>query len=288
MTPERRQHRTPVVLLPLDGTAESCAAMPVARSLAAIARATLHIAYVTPQPMPIEQTRRHLALSEKQLVGTVLDTVTGAPAEGIVRLAVERHSLVIVMAMHDGHPGVESGLGSVAEGVLRNSPCPILLVPPYRPAHWHMQRILLPQDGTPEAAAIIESAARLAARVPAELLLLHVGGIPGAAEPGTIKVPTYMDQPHHEWPQWTREFVERVRGLGHLPRELKLRLFVARGDAGDEIVKAATAHAVDLIIMPWHGSLAPQRAVALKAVIRGGVSPVLILSFAAGADLHIV
>jgi nucleotide-binding universal stress UspA family protein len=52
----------------------------------------------------------------------------GEPPEEIVREARERRCDVIVMGTH-GHTGLTRVLlGSVAEGVLRHAPCPVLTV----------------------------------------------------------------------------------------------------------------------------------------------------------------
>ena len=53
---------------------------------------------------------------------------TGAPAETIVRAAKEWSADLIVIASH-GRTGVRRALlGSVAEGVMRSAPCPVLVV----------------------------------------------------------------------------------------------------------------------------------------------------------------
>jgi nucleotide-binding universal stress UspA family protein len=52
---------------------------------------------------------------------------TGAPAEAIVSTAKEWPADLIVIASH-GRTGVRRALlGSVAEGVMRNAPCPVLV-----------------------------------------------------------------------------------------------------------------------------------------------------------------
>lgn len=275
------------VLLPLDGTRQSLAALPVARRMAELAGATLHIVHAAESTLAPDELRERLVLDAETLAGAVLDAVTGAPAAGIVRLAAERHSLLIVMAMHDGRPDADSGLGSVAEGVMRTAPCPVLLVPPERlPAAWRLEQVLLPQDGTPGTATAIGPTIHLAHRAGAELLVLHVAGpaMATSEETGALTVPRYMDQPQHEWPAWSREFLDRVRGMCHFPAELDLKLFLAKGEPGAEILRLAAERDADLIVLPWHGSLASDRALILKAVIRDAPCPVLVLPFKVAAD----
>ena len=54
----------------------------------------------------------------------------GVPLFGIVQLATELHASFIVLGTHGRHGIARWLLGSVAEGVLRQAPCPVLVVPP--------------------------------------------------------------------------------------------------------------------------------------------------------------
>ena len=52
---------------------------------------------------------------------------SGAPAEDVVRLAAERHVDLVVVGTH-GRTGVRHALlGSVAEGIVRQAPCAVLV-----------------------------------------------------------------------------------------------------------------------------------------------------------------
>ena len=55
--------------------------------------------------------------------------VEGNPAEEIVRAAAEWPADVIVIGSHGRRGVTRALLGSVAEGVMRQSPCPVLVVP---------------------------------------------------------------------------------------------------------------------------------------------------------------
>lgn len=283
MIDERRGAKAPGVLLPLDGTSQSRTAIPVAKSLAELTSTTLHIVYAAEQTLSPQELKDRLGLADEDLTGAVLGTVESLPGEGVVRLADDRGSLLIVMAMHDGHPLPDIGLGSVAAEVVETAPCPVLLVPPGRVASdWKMETVLLPQNGTPEMAAAVQPIAHLAYRAGAELLVLHVAGTKQTAppaEPGALTVPMYMDQPQHEWPVWTEEFVDRVRSLAHLPEGFEPRFFLGQGEPGAEIVRLAEQQGADMIVLAWHESLEPERAATIKAVIRDAPCPVLILPF---------
>ena len=283
MIDERRGGKAPTVLLPLDWTTQSRAALPVAKGLAELTSTTLHIVYAADRAFSAQELKDKLGLTDEELTGAVLATVESLPAEGIVRLADDRGSLLIVMAMHDGNPLPDIGLGSVAAEVVEMAPCPVLLVPPGRVASdWKMETVLLPQNGTPAMAAAVQPIAHLAYRAGAELLVLHVAGTEQTApavESGTFTVPMYMDQPQHEWPVWTEEFVDRVRSLAHLPEGFEPRFFLGQGEPGAEIVRLAEEQGADMIVLAWHESLEPERAATIKAVIRDAPCPVLILPF---------
>jgi universal stress protein A len=61
---------------------------------------------------------------------TVQFVQAGQPAEAIAKTAKEWSADLIVIASH-GHTGVARAvLGSVAESVMRNAPCPVLVVRP--------------------------------------------------------------------------------------------------------------------------------------------------------------
>lgn len=69
----------------------------------------------------LEETLERVGASGEALV------LEGSPARAIVRLAEERHAAMVVVATH-GRTGLRRmALGSVAERVLRNAPCSVLV-----------------------------------------------------------------------------------------------------------------------------------------------------------------
>jgi nucleotide-binding universal stress UspA family protein len=62
------------------------------------------------------------------------EVLVGAPATEIVRYASERGVDVIVLGTHGRGPVRRAFLGSVAERVVREAPCPVLIVRPAAPA----------------------------------------------------------------------------------------------------------------------------------------------------------
>ena len=144
---------------------------------------------------------------------------------------------------------------------------------------WTPKRILVPQDGSAEAARALCPAARLAEHTGAEMLILHVSSdCPTAPpRPGALEFPAYVDRPHHEWPSWVACFLERVRHLCSLSTLTELRFQWAHGDPAREIVAVARQKKADLVTMSWHRSVEPGRSQVVRQVVRDSPCPILIL-----------
>jgi len=112
-----------------------------------------------------------------------------------------------------------------------------------------------------------------------ELRVLHVAipTGPRTSEAGAICVPTYVDQPQHEWPAWQDEFVSTFRRQCGCPPSVPLGVIVASGLSAEEILKHTEVASVDLILIGWHGNFRAQHARTLKRVIRDAPCPVLIV-----------
>lgn len=272
---QARPAREAAVIVPLDGHDGSLSALPVARELAVLAGATLHLAHVDPARVPAaEGLLSMLHLSRSDVNGVVLDPRVGTPAAQIVDLARETHSTFIVLCPHADASGAAHGLGSTAEGILENAPCPVIFVPPARGAKpWHFGSALVPHDGTPSSSAAVPAMVELVRRAHASLWVLYVAQADGTSpEAGGLAMPRYVDQPQHEWPSWIDEFLDRF----HLKGVPNMRFAVAAGEPGDEILRASRLHEVDLIVLGWRGTLASKRAVVLKKILAEAPCPVLV------------
>lgn len=263
------------IIVPLDGRDATLSALPVAREVAQLAQATLHLVHVDPSRVPAPGSLpAMLHLSPSDVGGVVLDPRAGAPAEQIVGLAREMRAAFIVLCPHADANAPGKGLGSTAEGVLSAAPCPVLFVPPSRGVRpWHFRAALVPHDGTPTTSGAVPPMVALLRRAHASLWVLYVAGGDGAAvEAGGLSMPQYIDQPQHEWPSWIDEFLERF----HLKGVPGLRFAVAAGEPGCEILRAAREHAVDLIVLGWRGTLASKRATVIKKILAEAPCPVLV------------
>ncbi len=101
--------------------------------------------------------RRQKELAEKGLQVRILLKEGGARTE-LIETVTEQAVDLMVLSSHGRTGGGRWLLGSVAEGVLRHSPCPVLLV--RGEADW--QRLLVPLDGSPDSLQAVTVAATLA------------------------------------------------------------------------------------------------------------------------------
>jgi universal stress protein A len=140
------------ILLPTDFSDDSTAATIYACELASKFDAELHILHTlehhltsTPEfalglslPTYISESKAAVEAKLSSLLDSswsagrtvVRAVIDGAPKEEIVRYARKKHIDLIVLSTH-GRTGLSHVLlGSVAESVVRNSPCPVLTVRP--------------------------------------------------------------------------------------------------------------------------------------------------------------
>jgi nucleotide-binding universal stress UspA family protein len=130
------------ILYPTDFSARADHALPLARALARDYGAKLIVAHVNPPPIPMgelnmltpdpagEREARKNRLADYRVEDPAIAVehvlLDGDAATEIAGLAGERGVDLIVMGTH-GRTGLgRLLLGSVAEGVLRKAPCPVL------------------------------------------------------------------------------------------------------------------------------------------------------------------
>jgi nucleotide-binding universal stress UspA family protein len=137
------------ILVPTDFSACSDAAVRYARALCQAFDAELHLLHVVQDPYtqpwaaeafpaPLgemleqwqQQARERLAalVPDHETSRSRMATVVGSPFYEIVRYAEEQQIDLIVIGTHGRGPIGHMLLGSVAEKVVRKSPCPVLTV----------------------------------------------------------------------------------------------------------------------------------------------------------------
>lgn len=266
-----------IILVPLDGSEQALSALPVAKVLSQVNQAEIHILHVGERESGKAQLRARLAHGTPLLEGLTIDTSIGTPPAQILQVARQIGPLLIVMCKHRyASPG--KLLGSTAMNVLHDATCPMVLVPPERGTmRWHLHHVLVPHDGTPTTSAALRPAAELADRACAELLVAHVTDVRAIpTEPGSLTAPRYIDQPQHDLPGWSSEFLDRLAcfcPLGHV----HVRVTLARGDPATEIVHLSESQSTDLIVLAWRGRWAAPHATIVKDVLRDARCPIMVV-----------
>jgi len=120
------------ILVPVDGSPPSLAALDHALALAEDYDATIEVLNVVPEAGTATLATADLSISEavekaRGSGGRIsLRVITGDPVREIVKAA---HDIdLIVIGTHGRVGRLHSLLGSVAEDVVRNAPCPVLTV----------------------------------------------------------------------------------------------------------------------------------------------------------------
>ncbi len=281
MTPRKRARS--LVVVAWDGSPAAATAFPVARMIGAQLGADVEILHFLPKGAGAgaiaDAAGQHgLGDAEKPR----LRVETGDPVEGILRTAQDAAVQVVILTTHGR--AVEEGrrLGRVAEQVVARTTTPIILVRPEAPpVREELKRLLLPVDGTPKTAKALQPATDLAARLGASLDLLYVAARDGdrPTERGSMTTPRYVDQRHHEWPDWADEVVERLAVCcANCPPEVPVEMHLAHGDIGREIERFAIEHKSDAIVLVRRSRLQVGRAKILRAVITRAPCPILICS----------
>jgi nucleotide-binding universal stress UspA family protein len=159
---------------------------------------------------------------------------------------------LIVMGSH-GRSGFERFLlGSVAEKVLRNAPCPVLTVPPraVTAAKLPFRRILCPVDFSEASLAALQTAFSMAEEADARLIVLHVVDWP---DDESILVTAsgnedLLVQVEREAAQRLDSFITDESRVWSRP-ETKVSI----GKAYREVLATAEDMAADLIVIGVHG-----------------------------------
>jgi nucleotide-binding universal stress UspA family protein len=269
------------ILVPLDGSTASKAALPVARSLARLFTATLHVLYVRDGGLDAQQTFQELGLTGEDIQGVVLDRLTGDPAEALFSATQTFLHPLLVMCTHTAEDTEQLSFGGIAEAVLSKGPALVVLIAPERGLEeWNIRSILLAHDGTPSADEAIAPAAEIASRVKAEVTAVHVAtrSAQQPDEEGSLPAPRYIDQPQHEWPSWGEEFLQRMLALGAPQKAITFKLLVTGGQPGSEVAQFARDTCADLVVVSWRGHFEESRAGTLKVITRRSGCPVLLVN----------
>ena len=289
------------ILCPVDLSESSDRSLAHAAALARWYDARLTVLHVVPtfDPVPVrgaldeplrvvnpmsreqvlEEMRRSLDLADVS-PQALLVAEAGDPQKTIVDQAISNRADLIVMGTHGRRGFKRLLLGSVAEAVLHEAPCPVLTVPPRVPAGASQavtfKRILCPVDFSPSGLQALGFALDLARQADGLVTLLHVVEWLPEEEPRASA--------HFNVSEYRRYIAEDA--------EQRLRLLVTEesrtwieidsvlvfGRAHREILRAAEKKPADLIVMGAQGRGGVDLALfgsTTQQVVRGAACPVL-------------
>ena len=271
------------IIVPLDGSARSQAALPVAASLAHAAGATLDLVRVHLEERPDladdptwdEMFREGelgyleaLASAYEPLAGTRVSTALLDPpvAASLIEYAAGRDEPLFVMAGR-GRTGLQRALlGSTADALVRHGDVPVLVLrdrgpdePPSWKANPHpFKRIVLPLDGTMYAEGGIAHAVAMVHATGARLHLVRVvGPVVTSAVLGAFTMHSLL--PYDDTTTVRNEMAEDY--LSAIVDRIKVqstRITVTTEvalstDPATAIIETCRRTATDLVVIPTHG-----------------------------------
>ena len=281
------------ILVPLDGSALSERALPVAIHLAQITNAQVVLvrsAWVHHMTEFDDPEREIKALEEAEHylnevkghfddAGIVVDTAVpfAPPAEGILVEADLRRADLIIMSTH-GRSGMGRWVfGSVAEEVLHKSPTPVMLVrawDTHRTAEVEPQpsQVLVPLDGSVFAEAVIPYATELAKLLNGTVVLVRVVPMPVvwasplAGQPyPTLEI---VNEEEAEARAYLEDLATRVRQEG-----VRVQTILRVDVVSRAIVEESHLPGLAYVVMATHGRTGLKRALfgstALEVMHRG-------------------
>jgi nucleotide-binding universal stress UspA family protein len=299
------------ILVPLDGSPLAEIALPYAEELATHLGSEItlinvmgasenqdkpeHRVYISKMTALTEQNIKKSPDSTREKV-KVTSAIIGAPglrhpAEEIVEYAVKENISLIIIATH-GRTGISRwALGSTANKVARASKCPVLLIRATAdvPKNIHLEKILVPIDGSKPGEAVLPYVENLASKLKIGVSLLNVVEPPYhiyqySEEPGfyggsgIVRIP-YSEEELKPLKVVAEKYVEGVRKkLGE--EGIKTSIEVRTGSPGEEIILAEKEIRPDIVAMSTHGHSGFGRwehgSVADK-VLHAGNTPLLLV-----------
>jgi len=270
------------LLVPLDGSIPADGPLEIAQVIASWTAAEVHVLVVADEPLSDDAIAARALIPDGWRPRVRLHAARGDPARAITHVASEIAANAILISSHGATRDLQVPAGHVTLAVLEAPPCPVYVVRSALSMHGQahrlhcLRRIMVPLDGTSEAAQSIEYASALALNANARLLMLHV--LPDRPELARATVaPRYADQSHYEFEAWEDEFIRSSFARSARPPEVRAEVCLCSGDPGVEIARFAREEDCDLIVAAWGGRLSPGRAHVVRTLLREAVCPILLL-----------
>jgi len=295
------------ILVPLDGSLFAEAALPLALEVVRKEEGELHLVTVVPtlpavspasgEEGPVKgwfeeergRAKRYLDETESKLrekgVTAPIHTrvLAGQPVGALDERIRKVEAELVVMTTHGRGRLERLWLGSVADGLIRSAPCPILL---WRPEEEdrsapppEIDEILVPLDGSDASAVVLPEVRSLARVLDARISLLTVfqRSIPLGS--------TYIPHAAQEEAQREKALEELRSYLEEVAAELRDDGFqvethvVTHEDPADAILEHKRSGGADMVAMATRGRGGVARLVVgsvADKVIRAGTKPILV------------
>lgn len=292
------------ILVPLDGSPFGEAALPAAVTMARRTGARLHLVHVRAEttqgtglpglaagwgPAAEKAARAYLDGVCDRVSDDIGESVSfglldGPVAEAICEYASAQQVSIVVMSTHGRRGLSRAWLGSVAAGVVRTAPAPVLLVRPRkggaRPGSTlRIRHMLIPLDGSPLSDAIVAPAATLGKLTGASMTLVSViEPVFRLGEAVLVPAVDYDETHHREMERTAQDHLERV-ATDLRSRGFEVTTRLESGEAVHMLLQSAKEVGADLIAMATHGRGGWQRlafgSIADK-LVRSSSLPVLV------------
>ena len=270
------------IIVPLDGSARSQAALPVAAAFARSSGAGLDLVRVHIERPDLaddptwDAMFREGELRQLESLALAYESVTGAPVgtslldepvdEALIHFAKERAAPIFIVAGR-GRTGLRRTLlGSTCDALVRQGRIPVLVLRdrgPDAPPSWRLgqkpfTRIVLPLDGTTHAEGGIAHAVAIARATSARLRLVRVvGPVTTSAVLGALAMhplPAYDEATtlrHDLASEYLQGIVDRI-ACGAPKIEISTEVALAT-DPASAIIESCRRTNADLVILPTHG-----------------------------------
>ena len=203
----------------------------------------------------------------------------GIPQDSILEGAHSSDIALIAMGTH-GKTGLDRfRLGSVAESILRQAPCPVLTVhasvtsrTSVNPSRMSLSRLLVATDFSVSSKAALRTAVVLAKRLNARVVLVHAAEPSGSLQSGPLRIDEFSRK------RYARQ-LQRIISASRAD-EVSTDEVVITGNPVEVILGQAKQQKVDLIIVGTHGRRGMKRHMlgsVAEGVVRGAACPVLVV-----------
>ncbi len=209
------------------------------------------------------ETNLDLALPGEAYTGAKKKLIWGASVPGeILKHASQEKSQLVVCGSHGRGLLGRALLGSVAQELSRNSPIPVLIVPPDDQTSFSrgVERILVPIDFSLPSLEALDFAIRVATEFQSKIFLIHAIHLPSSIELTDFYPPMILTTSGTE--ELKAQASARLKRLAE--RRVApdaLQMDVLYGDAALEILQYAAEKHCSCIVMSSHGRKGLARAI---------------------------